>query len=128
MKGLKTRAALRTALRAALASTVLVLFSCVDLASIVITMPDLSRVADGTWVGKYTVGPVLAKVSVGVAAGRITIFSILEHRNGRGKAAEALAPLVVERQSVALDAIAGATYSSKAILKAGQNALESGIR
>jgi uncharacterized protein with FMN-binding domain len=35
---------------------------------------------------------------------------------------------VVERQSVALDAIAGATYSSKAILKAGQHALEGGIR
>ena len=39
-----------------------------------------------------------------------------------------IAPLVVERQSVAVDAIAGATYSGKVILKAGQIALESGIR
>jgi uncharacterized protein with FMN-binding domain len=113
---------------AVLGCVALVLLSCVDVASIVITMPDLSRVADGTWVGQYTAGPVRVKVSVGVAAGRITSFSILEHRNGRGKTAEALAPLVVERQSIALDAIAGATYSSKVILKAGQIALESGIR
>ena len=113
---------------AALGCAALVLLSCVDPASIVITMPDLSRVGDGTWVGQYTAFPVRVKVSVGAAAGRITSFSILEHRNGRGKAAEALAPLVVERQSVALDAIAGATYSSKVILKAGQIALESGIR
>ncbi len=118
----------RIAPLAALVCVALVLLSCVDPASIVITMPDLSRVADGTWVGQYTAGPVRVKVSVGVAGGRITSFSILEHRNGRGKAAEALAPLVVERQSVAVDAIAGATYSSKVILKAGQIALESGIR
>jgi uncharacterized protein with FMN-binding domain len=116
------------ALLAALGFAALILLSCVDVASIVITMPDLSRVLDGTWVGQYTAGPVRVKVAVGVAAGRITSFSILEHRNGRGKAAEALAPLVVERQSIALDAIAGATYSSKVILKAGQIALESGIR
>ena len=129
MKARLHSVAFRTALACVvLACAALVLFSCVDLASIVISMPDLSRVADGAWPGQSTVGPVLVKVSVGVAAGRITHFTILEHRTGRGQAAEALAPLVVERQSVALDAIAGATYSSKAIMKAGQAALESGIQ
>jgi uncharacterized protein with FMN-binding domain len=102
-----------------------VLWSCVDVSSVVITMPDLSRIRDGVFDGQCTVGPVFARVEVAVEAGAITSFTILEHRNGRGKPAEALASLVVEKQTLALDAVSGATYSSKAILKAGENALQS---
>jgi uncharacterized protein with FMN-binding domain len=46
----------------------------------------------------------------------------------RGKPAETLARLVVERQTLELDAVSGATASSKAILKAGENALESAMK
>jgi uncharacterized protein with FMN-binding domain len=111
---------------ALLVCVVIALSSCVNLSSIVVTMPDLTAIEDGSYTGQYTVGPVFAKVSVGVAAGRITSFTILEHRTGKGQAAEVLASRVVEKQTLDLDAVSGATYSSKAILKAGQAALEGG--
>jgi uncharacterized protein with FMN-binding domain len=42
-------------------------------------------------------------------------------------AAEVLADEVVARQTIEIDAVSGATYSSMAILKAGENALRSGL-
>jgi uncharacterized protein with FMN-binding domain len=47
----------------------------------------------------------------------------LEHRNGQGKPAEALTSRIVEQQSVELDVVSGATYSSMVILKAVELAL-----
>jgi major membrane immunogen (membrane-anchored lipoprotein) len=44
------------------------------------------------------------------------------------RAAEVLAERVVELQTIQLDAVTGATYSSKAILKAGEKALRRNIR
>ena len=65
---------------------------------------------------------------VGVNEGRITDFRIRRHLTGQGQAAEVLAVRIVQAQTVELDAISGATYSSKAILKAGEKALRRGIR
>ncbi len=95
---------------------------------VALAMPDLARIEDGDYRGSAKVFPVLAQVEVTVAGGRIAGFTILKHRTGRGKAAEALAARVVEKQTIELDSVSGATFSSKAILKAGENALRSGIR
>jgi uncharacterized protein with FMN-binding domain len=100
------------------------LSSCVNLDAIRIGSPDLSRVPDGSYVGQSEVFVVKVKAQVDVAAGRITAFKLLEHTGSPiGKPAEALADAVVEKQSFQLDAVSGASYSSKAILKAGENAL-----
>jgi uncharacterized protein with FMN-binding domain len=94
---------------------------------IVLSMPELAQIGDGVYAGEAKKFPVLARVEVTVDGGRITTFEILKHRNGRGRAAEALAGRVVEAQTIEIDAVSGATYSSMVILKAGENALRSGL-
>jgi uncharacterized protein with FMN-binding domain len=103
----------------------LALSGCVDTKSIVIKTPDVAALTDGVYEGKAKVGPVNAIVRIEVASGRIKSFTIVKHDTMLGMKAESLAQLVVERQTLELDAVSGATASSKAILKAGQNALES---
>jgi uncharacterized protein with FMN-binding domain len=86
--------------------------------------PDLSAVPDGTYSGEAQEFVVLARVNMRMAAGRIDAFEIIKHTcSPFGRPAEALAKSVIERQSLDLDAVSGATISSKAILGAGKNAL-----
>lgn len=92
-----------------------------------LSMPDLTGIADGVYRGEAKQFPVLVRVEVTVSGGRITAFEILKHRSGRGRPAEALAAEVVARQTIEIDAVSGATYSSMVILKAGENALRSGL-
>ena len=86
---------------------------------------DLSRVADGTYTGSCQVFPVSAEVRVTVKDGRIASIKLVEHKNGRGTAAEIITDRVVRAQTSEVDIISGATYSSKVILKAIENALDS---
>lgn len=88
--------------------------------------PDLSKIADGKYEGSYEAFPVKVVVTVEVADHRIVAVELKEHRNGQGKGAESLLPHIVATQSVELDAVAGATYSSKVILKAVEQALLQG--
>lgn len=85
--------------------------------------PDLSGISDGVYEGSYEVFPVKVVLEVTVSGHRITDIRIFEHRQGKGKDAERLVPRIVDAQSIELDVIAGATYSSKVILKAVELAL-----
>ena len=69
---------------------------------------------------------VKATVSVNVRNHGISKIELLEHDHGRGKKTEIPADLIVQKQSLGLDVISGATASSKAILKAAENALKKG--
>ena len=107
-----------------LSCVVLLLVSaCVDLDKITITNPDLSKIQNGTYQGNSTVGPVKVILDVTVVNGTISSIEIVKHRNGRGKSAEAIVPRIIEKQSLEVDVITGATASSKAILKAAEDAL-----
>ena len=66
---------------------------------------------------------VAAQVRVTVADGAIRRIEILHHENGRGKPAEAVLDRVIAAQSLRVDAVSGATSSSKVLLKAVENAL-----
>lgn len=82
-------------------------------------MPDLSAKADGEYTGSYDGGLVKATVSVTLAAGRIASIRILKHDcSPIGKKGEAIIARVVERQTLAVDVVSGATGSSKVLLKA----------
>ena len=85
---------------------------------------DLRQVKDGVYVGECSTPLVSAVVQVIVQDGKISAVEVLHHSNGRGKAAESIVDAVVERQSLNVDAISGATMSSKVILKAIENALQ----
>jgi uncharacterized protein with FMN-binding domain len=97
--------------------------ACVNLDNIIITSPDLSKVADGIYQGNAKVGPVRVTLDVAVQDGVITSIDIIRHFNGRGKKAEAIIPTIIEAQSLEVDVISGATGSSKAFLLAVENAL-----
>jgi uncharacterized protein with FMN-binding domain len=97
--------------------------SCVNLQDIVALTPDLNTVADGTYQGSSKVGPVRVTLDVTVTNSAIRSIDIIRHFNGLGKKAEAIVPTVIEAQSLAVDVVSGATASSKAILKAVENAL-----
>jgi uncharacterized protein with FMN-binding domain len=108
-----------------LCGIVLLVFSaCVDLDAIVIQNPDLREVADGTYQGKSKVGPVRITLDVTIEDGTYQSIHIIRHFNGRGKSAEAIVPAIIDAQSLNVDVISGATGSSKAILKAVEDALK----
>jgi len=94
---------------------------------ITITDVDFSDVPDGTYTGECDVGFIRAKVEVTVRRGAVTDIAILEHKNGRGQAAEAVVEEIVSRQELDVDAVAGATNSSTVLKKAVENALESAL-
>lgn len=87
-------------------------------------MPDLSAKADGVYTGGYDGGLVKATVSVTLAAGRIASIRILKHDcSPIGKKGEAVVDRVVQRQTLQVDVVSGATGSSKVLLKAIEAAL-----
>lgn len=86
---------------------------------------DLSTIKDGTYSGEYSALPVSAKVRVTVEAHQIKDIELIEHMNGQGSGAEVIPATVVEKQTLQIDTVSGATYSSKVILKAIENALNS---
>ena len=94
--------------------------------SLTIEEVDLTNIEDGTYEGSYGSFPVSAIVEVTVRNHRITKIELVDHSNGQGQPAEVLPERVIESQSVKVDAISGATYSSRVILKAIETALASG--
>lgn len=87
---------------------------------------DLSKISDGEYTGSCNVDFISAKAVVTVKNHKIENINLAEHKNGRGKAAEVITDKVVDSQSLQVDTVSGATNSSKVILKAIENALESG--
>ena len=88
---------------------------------------NISDIPDGVYIGEYDVNFIYARVEVTVQNGEITNINILEHRNERGKAAEAITNKIVDEQKIDVDAISGATNSSTVIKKAVENALKNGL-
>lgn len=88
-----------------------------------IHMVKLSEISDGSYEGEYSVFPVRAKVSVQVVNHEIREIDILEHHHGKGAKGEAITDTIISQQSLEVDAISGATYSSLVIIKAVEDAL-----
>lgn len=84
---------------------------------------DISKVEDGSFIGSYKVFPITAEVKVTVANHEIREIELLKHKSGQGVQAEIIPSKVVEAQTLEVDAVSGATLSSKVILKAIENAL-----
>ncbi len=92
--------------------------------SMPVSMPDVSNIQDGNYIGEYAIPPVHVKVEVSVSNHQIANIVLLQHDNGLGSSAESIVNDIIEKQSLDIDAIAGATVSSKCILKAVENAIE----
>jgi uncharacterized protein with FMN-binding domain len=94
-----------------------------QLVDLPITIVDLSKIEDGRYAGLYKVFPVSAEVEVTVENHTITGIELIKHSHGQGAAAEIIPAKVVETQTLEVDTVSGATYSSVVILKAIENAL-----
>jgi len=94
-----------------------------------LVVSDISpaSVRDGTYEGEQKSGLVTARVEVVVKDGAVTSVKILEHRHGPGHGADAIVDRVIAAQSLKVDAVSGATSSSKVMLKAIETALEKGL-
>ncbi len=105
------------------------LCSCVNMEetrhpeSVTIREIDLAAIADGVYTGRHKSFPVSVIVRVAVTNHAITGIELVKHFNGQGAPAEAVVDRVIERQSLQVDAVSGATVSSKCILKAIEDAL-----
>lgn len=84
---------------------------------------ELSDIKDGTYIGEYDAGYIYAKAEVMIEDGKITSINLIEHRNERGKAAEAIVDNIIAEQKIDVDAISGATNSGNVIKKAIENAV-----
>ena len=84
---------------------------------------DLSQVEDGTYTGSEDGGIVKATVEVTVENHTITKVTILSHECGKGKPAEVIVNDIVANNSLEVDTISGATYSSNVLKAAVYHAL-----
>jgi uncharacterized protein with FMN-binding domain len=89
-----------------------------------IAVIDMSKLKNGTYEGSYKVFPVEAQVRVTVKDGAASDIKLIKHITGQGQAAESIPEKVVKAQSLDVDIVSGATYSSKVILKAIEIALK----
>jgi uncharacterized protein with FMN-binding domain len=86
---------------------------------------DHARLKDGTYEGSYRGGPNKASVQVTIKDNNIVNIEILQHQAWRGKKAEtAIVERIIAHQSTKVDAVSGATNSSRVIMNAVQNAIE----
>jgi len=88
-----------------------------------------ANLQNGTYEGSFQGGPNKALVKVTIRENRISDIEIVEHQAWKGKKAE---PIIVERiitnQSTKVDAVSGATNSSRVIMNAVQKAIEKAYR
>lgn len=98
-----------------------------ELTSMEIADVDLLTIKDGVYRGSYEKFPVNAEVRVTVKEHRIIGIELVDHGHGRGETAEIIPDKVVEAQSLEVDAVTGATFSSRVILKAIENALTTAV-
>ena len=94
--------------------------------TLTVQMPDLNQLNDGVYRGNYelTDTPVKVTLDVVIQDQRISKIEIIKHTSSPiGKKSEKIIESVIEKQSLEVDVISGATASSKTILKAIENAL-----
>lgn len=84
---------------------------------------DLSEISDGTYTGNYDCYRWSNQVEVTVLDHQITEIQVVKIQAGRESLVETLTKEILDWQSPAVDAVTGATVSSKAFLKAVELAL-----
>ena len=101
-----------------------------DITALTVSEVPLSEVSDGTWEGTCDLKIVSARVAVTVVGGAITEIKILEHRHGPDPkySGAGVANKIIAEQKILVDAVSGATGSSKVVKKAVEIALTQGLK
>lgn len=101
-----------------------------EVRKMVIDDVELSDVKDGSFRGDFTYGNFTYEVEVTVQEQEIKQIKVLQNRGESeyAKKAEGVVDKVLKTQSLKVDIVTGATTTSKALLKAIENALEKGLQ
>jgi uncharacterized protein with FMN-binding domain len=84
---------------------------------------DLDSSPNGTYKGELKTIPVYVELEVVIEDHEIIRIELIEHRHGQGESAKAILKEIVTEQSLDVELITGATYSSKAMILAIADAL-----
>lgn len=87
---------------------------------------DLSKIKDGTYEGQANGYRGLVKVAVTVKDHKITAIKVLSNSDDAAffnRASAGVIKSIIDKQSLKVDVVSGATYSSNGIIKAVKNAL-----
>jgi uncharacterized protein with FMN-binding domain len=85
---------------------------------------NLSGIRDGEHIGSFSYGGFEYEVKTTVKAHRIVDINLLRNRDTKhAKMAEGVIPEMIKEQTPNVDAISGATTTSKALMKAVENSL-----
>jgi len=85
---------------------------------------DLNEIADGKYTGEFSYGETRCMVEVIVRNHRIEAINVLECGTPEyARKAEAVIDRIIDKQRTNVDAVSGATTTSKALLKAVESAL-----
>ena len=89
---------------------------------------DISNIRDGEYIGTFSYSGFEYKVKTIVSSHKIEDIMILHNRDTKhAKQAEGVISEIVENQTPNVDAISGATTTSKALMKAVENSLNKGV-
>ncbi len=88
---------------------------------------DLGQVADGTYTGSYDSYRWSTTVEVTVKNHAVTDIRAVKAQAGTERIAETLVSEIEQQQRVNVDAVSGATATSKSFLMAVQTALGNGV-
>lgn len=89
---------------------------------------ELNTLENGVYTGQHSAGLVEVELSVNIDDGKIVDIQLLSHDNWRGGKAEEIVSNIVNKQSLDVEVVSGATISSKVIIKSVENALQNGER
>lgn len=89
---------------------------------------DTKNIQDGEYIGSFSYSGFKYKVKTFIKGHRIIEIEILQNKDTkRAKRAEGVIPEIIKKQSPNVDAISGATTTSKALMKAVEKSLESSV-
>lgn len=95
---------------------------------LIINEVDLSKVADGTYNGSYHKGRWTYDLEVAIKGHKITSIKNLNKRMDMFKEInEKVEAVIIEKQTVKIDTVSGATINTKAFQKAVENTLTAAV-
>ena len=100
------------------------LLACAQAATNIPAKTETGSWKDGAYPGYARGHHGQVQVAVVVCNGRIDRVEVVRHKEKKSKEMNAVARKIIEKQSVQVDAVSGATVSSKAVMRAVENALK----
>jgi uncharacterized protein with FMN-binding domain len=92
-----------------------------------ITAIDFTDLRDGIYTGKADRFPISAQVEMHIKNGHLNNMNLFIRRSTRRAETQETARRVIQNQSLDVDVVSGATYSSVLLLKAMEDALKKGL-